>query len=59
MYTSGVSSKHGAALHTIQKTIMQPDLRKLASFPGLSQLSITCSTEERGEPGIFSHMSMM
>ena len=27
-------------------------------FPGPAQLSVTCSTEKRGEPGIFSHMSM-
>ena len=30
---------------------------KAASFPGPAQLSITCSTEKWGEPGIFSHMS--
>ena len=30
----------------------------LALFPGPAQLSVTCSTEKRGEPGIFSHMSM-
>ena len=31
----------------------------LASFPGPAQLSIACSTEKRGEPGIFSHVNMM
>ena len=30
----------------------------LASFPGPAQLSVACSTEKRGEPGIFSHVSM-
>ena len=29
----------------------------LASFPGPTQLSVACSTEKRGEPGIFSHVS--
>ena len=28
----------------------------LASYPGLAQLSVTCSTEKPGEPGIFSHV---
>ena len=31
---------------------------KIASFPGPAQLFVTCSTEKRGEPGIFSHVSM-
>ena len=31
----------------------------LASFPGPAQLFVACSTEKRGEPGIFSHVSMM
>ena len=31
----------------------------LASFPGFAQLFIACSTVKRGEPGIFSHVSMM
>ena len=31
----------------------------IASFPGSAQLFVTCSTEKRGEPGIFSHMSLM
>ena len=31
----------------------------LASFPGPAQLSDACSTVKRGEPGIFSYMSMM
>ena len=26
-------------------------------FPGPAQLSVACSTEKRGEPGIFSHVS--
>ena len=30
----------------------------LASFPDPTQLSVACSTEKRGEPGIFSHVSM-
>ena len=30
----------------------------VASFPGPTQLSVTCSTVKRGEPGIFSHVSM-
>ena len=30
----------------------------LASFPGPAQLFVACSTEKRGEPGIFSHVSM-
>ena len=29
-----------------------------ALFQGPSQLSIACSTEKRGEPGIFFHVSM-
>ena len=31
----------------------------LASFPSPTQLFVACSTEKRGEPGIFSHVSMM
>jgi len=31
---------------------------KVASFPGPAQLSVACSTEKQGEPGIFSHVSM-
>ena len=30
----------------------------LASFPDPAQLSVACSTEKRGEPGNFSHVSM-
>ena len=30
----------------------------IASFPGPAQLFVACSTKKRGEPGIFSHMSM-
>ena len=30
----------------------------LASFPGPAQLSVAFSTVKRGEPGIFSHVSM-
>ena len=30
----------------------------LASFLGPAQLSVACSTEKWGEPGIFSHVSM-
>jgi len=30
----------------------------VASFPGPAQLSVACSTEKRGEPGIFSHVNM-
>ena len=30
----------------------------VASFPGPAQLFVACSTEKRGEPGIFSHVSM-
>ena len=33
------------------------DSAPLASFPGPAQLSVACSTEKRGEPGIFSHVS--
>ena len=33
--------------------------KSLASFPGPTQLFVACSTEKRGEPGIFSHVSMM
>ena len=29
------------------------------SFPGPAQLSIACSAEKWGDPGIFSHMNMM
>ena len=32
---------------------------RIASFPGPTQLFVACSTEKRGEPGIFSHVSMM
>ena len=28
----------------------------LVSFPGPTHLSVTFSTEKRGEPGIFSHV---
>ena len=28
----------------------------VTSFPGSDQLSVACSTEKRGEPGIFSHV---
>ena len=28
----------------------------VASFPGPAHLSVACSTEKRGEPGIFSHV---
>ena len=31
----------------------------IASFPSPAQLSVACSTEKRGEPGIFSHGSML
>ena len=31
----------------------------IASFPGPAQLSVACSMEKWGEPGIFSHVSMM
>ena len=30
----------------------------IALFPGPTQLSVACSTVKRGEPGIFSHVSM-
>ena len=30
----------------------------IASFPGPAQLSVICITEKRGEPGIFSHLSI-
>ena len=30
-------------------------IMQLASYPGPAQLSVTCSTEKWGEPGIFSH----
>ena len=30
----------------------------IASFPGPAQLSVACSIEKQGEPGIFSHVSM-
>ena len=29
-----------------------------ASFPDPAQLLLTYSTEKRGEPGVFSHVSM-
>ena len=29
----------------------------LASFPGTAQLSVACSTEKQGEPGIFSQVN--
>ena len=35
-----------------------PLLSNIASFPGPTHLSITCSMEKRGEPGVFSHVSM-
>ena len=31
----------------------------LASFPGPAQLFVACSTEKRGEPGMFPHVSIM
>ena len=30
----------------------------LASFPGPTQLIVACSTEKRGEPGMFPHVSI-
>ena len=30
----------------------------LASYPGPAQLSVACSTEKRGKPGISSHVSV-
>ena len=30
----------------------------IASFPGPTQLFVAISMEKRGEPGIFSHVSM-
>ena len=41
-----------------QTVVSYPHTFHLASFLGPAQLSITCSTEKRGEPGIFSHVSM-
>ena len=38
--------------------VFNPPGYEVASFPGPAQLSIACSAEKRGEPGIFSHMSM-
>ena len=32
-------------------------LSNIALFPGPAQLSVTCSTEKWGEPGIISHVS--
>ena len=34
------------------------ELVHLALFPGSTQLSVTCSMEKQGEPGISSHVSM-
>ena len=30
----------------------------VASFPGPAQLFVVCSTEKRGEPGMFCHMGL-
>ena len=30
----------------------------VASFPGPTQLFVACSTEKRGEPGMFPHVSI-
>ena len=46
---------HRSVSYIIHKSACLPHL---ASFPGPTQLSIACSTEKRGEPGIFSHVSM-
>ena len=42
-----------------QQEILQPHTQAIASFPGPAQLFVACSMEKRGEPGIFSHVSMM
>ena len=34
-------------------------LLHIASYPGPAQLSVACSMEKQGGPGIFSHVSMM
>ena len=41
----------------IDMTLILCKYTVLASFPGPTQLSVACSTDKRGEPGIFSHVS--
>ena len=45
-------------IYSLTVHVCKPQAR-VTSFPGSTQLSIACSTEKQGEPGIFSHMSMM
>ena len=55
LVTGGGDIIMGLASHTLCRE------RKglvIASFPGPTQLFVACSTEKRGEPGIFSHVSM-
>ena len=50
---------HGHSLTILIKEslrIIRGSKNNLVSFPGPAQLSIACSTEKRGDPGIFSHV---
>ena len=40
--------------NAVFKAFIEPSAGIIASFPGPAQLSVPCSTEKRGEPGIFS-----
>ena len=44
--------------HPTSVAHINTDQRKLASFPGPAQLFVACSTEKRGEPGMFPHVSI-
>ena len=45
--------------HMGVKACTLPHTYSVALFPGAAKLSVACSTEKRGEPGIFSHITMM
>ena len=49
----------GGERHIRVPVSMLPHVPGVASFLGPAQLFVACSTEKRGEPGIFSHVSMM
>ena len=55
--------KLNCQLQTHYKTLghlhQQTRLSAVPSFPGPAQFSVTCSTVKQGEPGNFSHVSMM
>ena len=59
VYTTRSQSGHPPKpLNRLDTSWTQPGKGDVvALFPGPTQLSVACSTEKRGEPGIFSHVS--